>query len=131
MWSVSHVICIDIIAQVSLTRWSIFLFSDVSTLKLRIIIIILQTDQSDIILRLTLQQIIKLPSRKSRTIKLFTKKEKIMRMKKTITCACHVKYERVWYLAIAVKERHKEVLIQISIIVWMTHVSAVAAEYVE
>ena len=41
--------CVDIIAQVSLTRWSIFLFLDVPTGKLRTIII-LPTDQPDIIL---------------------------------------------------------------------------------
>ena len=42
MLSVSYVTCIDIIAQVSLTQWSAFLFLDVSTLKL---IIILPTDR--------------------------------------------------------------------------------------
>ena len=37
-------------AQASLPRWSIFLFFDLPTLKLRIIIIILLTDLADIIL---------------------------------------------------------------------------------
>ena len=46
MWSVSYVTC----SQVSLTRWSIFLFLDMPTLKLRIIIIILPTDRADTIL---------------------------------------------------------------------------------
>ena len=51
MWSVSHVTCIDLIAQVSLTQWSTFLFLDVLTLKLGIIItIILPTDLPEIIL---------------------------------------------------------------------------------
>ena len=45
MWSVSFVTC----TQVSSNRWSIFLFFDVPTLKLRIIIIILPTDQTNII----------------------------------------------------------------------------------
>ena len=44
MWLVSYVTCIDHIAQVSLSRSSIFLFLDLLTLKLRIIIL-LQTDQ--------------------------------------------------------------------------------------
>ena len=49
MWSVSYVTCVDIIAQVFLTRWSIFLYLDFPpTLKLRIII--LSTDRPDIIL---------------------------------------------------------------------------------
>ena len=50
MWSVSHVTCIDLIAQVSLTQWSTFLFLDVLTLKLGIIMIILPTDLPEIIL---------------------------------------------------------------------------------
>ena len=41
MWLVSFVTCIEIIAQVSLTRWSIILLLDVPTLKLKIIIIII------------------------------------------------------------------------------------------
>ena len=45
MWSVSYVTCIDHIAQVSLSRSSIFLFLDLLTLKLRIIIILLLTDR--------------------------------------------------------------------------------------
>ena len=45
MWLVSYVNC----AQVSLTWWSIFLFLDVPTLKLRIIIILL-TDWPNITL---------------------------------------------------------------------------------
>ena len=50
-WSVSYATCVDIMVQVSLTQWSIFLFLDVLTLKLRvIIIIILLTDPSEIIL---------------------------------------------------------------------------------
>ena len=48
MWSVSYVTCVDIIVQVFLTRWSIFLHLDFPTLKLRIII--LPTDRPDIIL---------------------------------------------------------------------------------
>ena len=48
MWSISYVTCVDIIAQVSLIQWSIFLFLDVSTVKLRIII--LSTDRPEIIL---------------------------------------------------------------------------------
>ena len=44
------VTCVDIIEQVSLIRWSIFLFLDVPTRKLRIIIIIFPTDRRDIIL---------------------------------------------------------------------------------
>ena len=50
MWSVSYVTCIDILAQVSLTRWSVFLFLDVQTLKLKIIINISPIDQPEIIL---------------------------------------------------------------------------------
>ena len=49
MKSVSYVTCIDLIAQVSLIRWSL-LFLDVLTLKLRIIIIILPTDRPETIL---------------------------------------------------------------------------------
>ena len=50
-WSVSYATCVDIMVQVSLTQWSIFLFLDVLTLKLGvIIIIILLTDPSEIIL---------------------------------------------------------------------------------
>ena len=47
-WSILYVTCVNIIAQVSLTP--IFLFLDVPTLKLRIIIIILPTDRPEIIL---------------------------------------------------------------------------------
>ena len=43
MWLVSYVNCDDIIAQVFLIWWSIFLFLDLPTLKLKIIIIILPT----------------------------------------------------------------------------------------
>ena len=51
MWSVSYVTCIDLVAQVSLNRQSTFLYLDVLTLKLRIIvIIILPTDRPKIIL---------------------------------------------------------------------------------
>ena len=50
MWSVPYVTWIDIIAQVSLTRWSVFLFLDVPTLKLKIIINILPTDQPEAII---------------------------------------------------------------------------------
>ena len=50
MWSVSYVTCINILAQVTLTRWSVFLFLDVQTLKLNIIINILPIDQPEIIL---------------------------------------------------------------------------------
>ena len=50
MWSVSYVIWVDMIEQVSLTRLSIFLFLEMLTLKFRVIIIILLTDLPDIIL---------------------------------------------------------------------------------
>ena len=50
MWSVSYVTYIDIKAQVSLTRWSVFLFLDVPTLKLQIIINILSADRPEIII---------------------------------------------------------------------------------
>ena len=50
MWSVSYVTYIDIKAQVSLTWWSVFLFLDVPTLKLKIIINILSTDRPEIII---------------------------------------------------------------------------------
>ena len=50
MWSVPYVIYTDIIAQVSLTRWSVFLFLDMPTLKLKIIINILPTGRPEIIL---------------------------------------------------------------------------------
>ena len=43
------VTCVDVIAQVSLTQWSIFLFLDVPTRKLRIITIIFPTDRPYII----------------------------------------------------------------------------------
>ena len=43
MWSVSQVTFVDTVAQVSLTRYSIFLFSNVSALKLA-------TDQPNAIL---------------------------------------------------------------------------------
>ena len=49
MWSISYVTCVDIIAQVSLSPLSIFLFLDVPTLKLSSIII-LPTDRPEIIL---------------------------------------------------------------------------------
>ena len=58
MWSASYVTCVDIIAQVSLPQWSIYLFLNVRTLKLRIIIIILPIQ----FYRLPVQQKIKLPS---------------------------------------------------------------------
>ena len=51
MSSVSHVTCVDLIAQVFLTPRSIFLFLDVPTRNFRIIIIILPTDRPDIILQ--------------------------------------------------------------------------------
>ena len=38
MWLISYVTCVDIIAKVSLTWWSMFLFLDMPTLKLRIVI---------------------------------------------------------------------------------------------
>ena len=50
MWSVSYVIYTDIVAQVSLTRWSVFLFLDMPTLKLKVIINILPTGRPEIIL---------------------------------------------------------------------------------
>ena len=59
MWSVScasmstqvtYVTCVDILVQVPLTPRSIFLFLDVATRKLRIIIITLTTNQPHIIL---------------------------------------------------------------------------------
>ena len=50
LWSISYVTCVEIIAEVSLTPLSIFLFSDKPTLKLGIIIIILPTGRSEIIL---------------------------------------------------------------------------------
>ena len=49
MWSVPYVIYTDIVAQVSLTRWSVSLFLDMPTLKLKIIINILPTDRPEII----------------------------------------------------------------------------------
>ena len=62
MWSISYVTCVDIIAQVSLTPWSISLFLDKLTQKLRIIIIILLTDWPKIILSTACTTKIKLPS---------------------------------------------------------------------
>ena len=50
MWSISYVIFVDIIAQVSLTPSSIFLFLDMPTLTLGINIIILPTDRPEIVL---------------------------------------------------------------------------------
>ena len=50
MWSVSYIACANIIAQVSSTWWSVFLFLYVPTMKLKIFIIILLTDQPKIIL---------------------------------------------------------------------------------
>ena len=50
MWSVPYVIYTDIVAQVSLTRWSVFLFLDMPTLKLKVIINILPTGRPEIIL---------------------------------------------------------------------------------
>ena len=41
IWLVSYVTCGEIIAQVSVIQRSTFLFSDMSTLKLRVIVIIL------------------------------------------------------------------------------------------
>ena len=49
MWSVSCVTCVNTITQVSLTRGSMLLFLNIPTLKLRIIIIILSTEQLDVI----------------------------------------------------------------------------------
>ena len=49
MWSISYVTFVSIIAQVSLTRLSIFLFLDVPTQKLSIIFI-LPTDRPEIII---------------------------------------------------------------------------------
>ena len=50
-WSVSYVTCVDIIAQVSETWWSISLF--LPTLKLRIIIIVLPADRPEKVLPTT------------------------------------------------------------------------------
>ena len=50
MWSVLHVTCVDIIAQLLLPRWFVFSYLDVSALKLRIIIIVLLSDRPEIIL---------------------------------------------------------------------------------
>ena len=50
MWSLSYVTFVDIMEQVSLIPWSIFLFFDMPTLKLGIDIIILLTDRPEIIL---------------------------------------------------------------------------------
>ena len=50
MWSISFVTFVDIIAQGYVTPWSIFLFLDMPTLKLRINIIILPTIRPEIIL---------------------------------------------------------------------------------
>ena len=50
MWSVT---CVDIIAQVSLTWWSIFAFLDLLIQKLKIIINILPTGHPEIILSAT------------------------------------------------------------------------------
>ena len=61
MWSVLHVACVDVLAQVSLIRWSI-IFLDVPTLKLTVIIIILPTDRLEIILPTAVQQKTKLLS---------------------------------------------------------------------
>ena len=49
MWSVLYLTCVDIIAQISLTPWSAFLFSNVPTLRLSTVII-LPSDQPEIIL---------------------------------------------------------------------------------
>ena len=49
VWSVSCVTCVNTITQVSLTRGSMLLFLNIPTLKLRIIIIILSTEQLDVI----------------------------------------------------------------------------------
>ena len=46
----THITCVDIIAQVSLNRQSVFLFLDMSTLKLRITIIILPTERPEEVL---------------------------------------------------------------------------------
>ena len=61
MWLISYETCVGIIAQVLLTPWSIFLFLDILTLKLRIIIIILENDQPEIILLTAHTTKIKLP----------------------------------------------------------------------
>ena len=50
MWLVSYVTWTDLIAQVSLSRWSTILFLDELILKIRIIIIILVTNRPKIIL---------------------------------------------------------------------------------
>ena len=50
MWSISDVTFVDIIAQVSLTPWSIILFLDRPTLKRRLNIIILPTVRPEIFL---------------------------------------------------------------------------------
>ena len=61
---VTYVTCVDILVQVSLTPRSIFLFLDVATRKLRIIIIILTTNQPHIILPTA--RTTKLPSPKAK-----------------------------------------------------------------
>ena len=58
---VTYITCIDLIAQVSLTWWSSYLFLDVLTLKRETAIIILPTDWLETILPVALQQKIKLP----------------------------------------------------------------------
>ena len=50
MSGVSYITCVDIIAQVSLNWWLMFLFLDMPTLKVRIIIIIVPADPLKIIL---------------------------------------------------------------------------------
>ena len=63
MWSISYGTCVDIIAQASLPQWSIFLFLVEPSLKLRIII--LPTDQPNIILPTVHTTRIMLPSANS------------------------------------------------------------------
>ena len=50
MWSISDVTFVDIIAQVSLTPWSIIFFLDRPTPKRRLNIIILPTVRTEIFL---------------------------------------------------------------------------------
>ena len=48
MWLVSYITFFDIIAQVTSTRWSIFLVLAVLTVKLRIVLIYRMTDQNNL-----------------------------------------------------------------------------------
>ena len=49
MLSISYVTCVDIIAQVSSNPWSVFLFLDVSTQKIGLLLLLLcpPTDQNN------------------------------------------------------------------------------------